>query len=103
PLRLLRDIRAAQQRLVDIADAAGAPTEPPSLETFLSALRTAWQTGEVRPTAQAKPKPKRGRRRPDPLAGATEQLHAWFDEERWRTGREILDKLQSEHPDRYPN
>ena len=103
PLRLLRDIRAAQQRLVDIADAAGASTEPPSLETFLSALRTAWQTGEVRPTAQPKPKPKRGRRRPDPLAAVSEQLHVWFDEEPWRTSREILDKLQSEHPDRYPD
>ena len=104
PLRLLRDIRAAQQRLVDIADAAGASTEqPPSLETFLSALRTAWQTGEVRPTAQPKPKPKRGRRRPDPLAAVSEQLRAWFDEEPWRTSRELLDKLQSEHPDRYPD
>jgi hypothetical protein len=55
----------------------------------------------MRPTAQ--PNPSRGRRRPDPLAGATEQLHAWFDEEPWRTSREILDKLQSEHPDRYPD
>ena len=50
---------------------ARAAEPPPSLETFLSALRTAWQTGEVRPTAQPKPKPKRGRRRPDPLAAVT--------------------------------
>lgn len=104
PLRLLRDMRAAQQRLVDIADAAGASAEePPALETFLSALRTAWQTGEVRPTAQPKPKPKRERRRPDPLAAVSEQLRAWFNGEPWRTGRELLDKLQEEHPDRYPD
>lgn len=103
PIRLLRDIRAAQQRLVDIADAAGASSEPPSLDTFLSALRTAWQTGEVRPTAHPKPKPKRQRRRPDPLAAVSEQLHAWFTEEPWRTSRELLDKLQIEHPDRYPD
>ena len=46
PLRLLRDIRAAQQRLVDIADMPGAASEPPpSLDTFLSALRTAWRSG----------------------------------------------------------
>jgi hypothetical protein len=101
PLRLLRDIRAARQRLVEIADAAGASTELPSLETFLSALRTAGKRarcGRLRSR-----NPSRGRRRPDPLAGATEQLHAWFDEEPWRTSREILDKLQSEHPDRYPD
>jgi hypothetical protein len=104
PIRLLRDIRAAQQRLVDIADATGAASEqPPSLDTFLSALRTAWQTGEVRPTAQPKPKPKRERRRPDPLAAVSEQLRAWFDEEPWRTSRELLVKLQREHPDRYPD
>jgi hypothetical protein len=104
PLRLLRDIRAAQQRPVDIADTTGAASEqPPSLDTFLSALRTAWQTGEVRPTAQPKPKPKRERRRPDPLAAVSEQLRAWFDEEPWRTSRELLAKLQREHPGRYPD
>jgi hypothetical protein len=103
PIRLLRDIRAAQQRLVDIADMTGAPAEPPSLDAFLSALRTAWQAGEVRPTAQSKPKPKRERRRPDPLAAVSEQLRAWFDEEPWRTSRELLGKLQAEHPGRYPD
>ena len=104
PLRLLRDIRAAQQRLVDIADMPGAASEPPpSLDTFLSALRTAWRSGDVRPTAQPKPRPKRGRRRPDPLAAVTEELRAWFDEEPWRTSREFLDKLQSEHPGQYPD
>src|SRR3954463_3153231 len=50
PVRLLRQIRAAQQQLVDIADkpALGEPAKPtsPTLEEFLSGLRTAWREGE---------------------------------------------------------
>ena len=63
PVRLLQSIRAAQQRLVEIADrpVAGdaAPPTVPTLEQFLSGLRTAWQEGEVRPTAKPKQKVKR--------------------------------------------
>jgi hypothetical protein len=65
PVRLLREVRAAQQQLVEIADTpavgdAAKPT-PPTLEQFLSGLRTAWQEGEVRPTSVPKEKPKRHR------------------------------------------
>lgn len=91
----------AQQRLVDIADRSGTPSVvavDPSLDRFLSGLRTAWKEGEIRPTAQAKPKQKRGRRRPDPFALVTKELQAWFDEEPWRTSRELLERLQAERP-----
>jgi len=37
-------------------------------------LRTAWKEGEVRPTEKPAEKPKRGRRRPDPLADVTDRL-----------------------------
>ena len=50
-----------------------------------------------------RPKPKRGRRRPDPLLKVTGQLRAWFDEEPWRTSRELLDRLQAERPEEYPD
>jgi hypothetical protein len=43
----------------------------------------------------------RGRRRPDPLAKVTEQLHAWFTAEPWRTGGELLARLQVEYPGAY--
>ena len=47
PVRLLSDIRQAQARLVEIADQpVGDPTSAvgaPTLEQFLSGLRTAWQ------------------------------------------------------------
>src|SRR3954449_1571051 len=60
PVRLLQQIRAAQQELVNLADALVTgdvtPLTAPTLEQFLSGLRTAWQDGEVRPTSAPKPK-----------------------------------------------
>ena len=106
PVRLLRDIRVAQERLVALADATvptrAAEDAAPELDAFLSGLRTAWKSGVVRPTAADKPKVRRGRRRPDPLVDVTEQLKRWFEEEPWRTGRELLEKLQTEQPGDYP-
>ena len=53
----------AQERLVGIADRAVGVEQPaptvPTLQEFLAGLRTAWQEGEVRPTAKPKPKAKR--------------------------------------------
>ena len=59
PVALLREIRAAQQHLVEIADknlADDSKPTTPTLEQFLSGLRTAWREGEVRPTARPHPK-----------------------------------------------
>lgn len=108
PVRLLRDIRAAQQKLVVLADAVASATpaetaSPPPLDAFLLSLRTLWKNGEARPTATAKPPQKRGRRRPDPLVHVVDQLETWFEEEPWRTGRELLERLQAEQPGNYPN
>jgi hypothetical protein len=106
PVRLLQQIRAAQQQLVDIADkpVLGETAKPasPTLEQFLSGLRTAWKEGEVRPTSVPKAKPKRLRRRPDPFAAVTTELRKWFEAEPWRTSRELLERLQTEHPGVYP-
>ncbi len=107
PVDLLREIRAAQQRLVEIADApapeaAGSPGTA-SLEQFLSSLRTAWRTGEVRPTSVAKPKPKRLRRRPDPFLTVTAELRKWFEAEPWLTSREFFERLQAAHPGNFPD
>jgi hypothetical protein len=104
PVRLLAEMRAAQRALVAIADQgveSSAPVDASSLDGFLAGLRTAWREGDVRPTAQPKPKRRRGRRRPDPLASVTAQLHEWFAAEPWRTGRELLERLQAEHPGAY--
>jgi len=106
PVGLLREIRSAQQQLVEIADCmvvgdAAAP-HAPTLEQFLSGLRTAWQGGEVRPTTRPKEKTKRGRRRPDPLVTVTADLRRWFEAEPWRTSRERLERLQGKQPNACP-
>ena len=106
PVQLLSAIRSGQRRLVEIADRPAfgetpAPTAP-TLEEFLSSLRMAWREGEVRPTSKPKEKAKPGRRRPDPLVAVTAQLHDWFEAEPWRTGRELLERLQDEQPGTYP-
>lgn len=110
PVRLLAEIRSAQQALVTLADAVDAPRIAAStaektvpIDTFVSGLRTAWQDGEVRPTSQPKPKAKRGRRRPDPLAAVTDELRAWFNADPASTGRQLLERLQETHPGSYPD
>jgi hypothetical protein len=107
PVRLLRGIRAVQQQLVDIADSPAlgetAKLTSPTLEQFLSGLRTAWRQGEVRPTRVAKLKPTRSRRRPDPFAAVTAELRGWFEAEPWHTSRELLERLQAQCPGVYPD
>ena len=105
PVALLHDIRALQGELVILADRStsddtAAPTAP-TLEQFLSGLRTAWQEGEARPTARSKPATKRGRRRPDPFAMVTDTLREWFEAEPWRSSGELLERLRAEHPDKF--
>ena len=107
PVRLLREIRAAQQRLVEIADrpmpAMTAPSAAPTLEQFLSGLRTAWQEGEVRPTARAETEGQALAATGRSVCGVSVQLQGWFEAEPWRTSRELFERLQAEHPGGYPD
>ena len=106
PVRLLAEMRHGQQAVVNIADeiaAAPVPVDAACIESFVSGLRTAWLDGEVRPTAQPKPKQKRERRRPDPLVAVTGELRAWFEMDPSRTARELLERLQAEKPGLYPD
>jgi hypothetical protein len=106
PVRLLREIRDAQQQLVAMADAPGTDSAPPTsttLERFLAGLRTAWTAGEVRPTARPAAKATRERRRPDPFAATWPEVRAWFEAEPERTARELLERLQAAHPGVYPD
>lgn len=42
-------------------------------------------------------------RRPDPFAEVTHELRGWFEEGPWQTSRELLARLQSEYPEKYPS
>src|SRR6195952_291167 len=108
PVRLLAEIRSGQQALVAISEGTLAlptntPAAPIPVAGFLAGLRTAWQMGEVRPTAQPTLKPKRGRRRPDPLVAATDDLRSWFEADPTQTGSQLLLRLQASNPDHYPD
>ena len=105
PVRLLAEIRAAQQRLVALADTRMIDGTPaPTLEVFLAGLRTAWKEGEVRPTAQPAVKAVRWwRSRRDPFETTWPLLRQWFEAEPERTGRELFERLQAEHPGVYPD
>jgi len=105
PVRLLAEIRAAQQQLVAIADKPmTGSTPPPTLEVFLAGLRTAWKEGEVRPTTRPATKAVRWwRSRRDPFETTWPLLRQWFDAEPERTGRELFERLQAEHPGVYPD
>lgn len=107
PVRLLREIRSAQEQLVAIADKTPAPEASPAeartqeLELFLVGLRHAWKEGNVRPIARSKPTAPRGRRRPDPLKDVTAELKCWHDADPDATGRQLLERLQAMYPDRH--
>lgn len=108
PVELLHSIRAVQRELVEIADRpvtdAATPPSEPTVEQFLTGLRTAWQGGEVRPTNKPKTKvPRRGRTRADPFVEVTAPMREWFEAEPWRTSRELFERLQTEQPGVFPD
>jgi hypothetical protein len=108
PVRLLAEIRSRQQTLVAISEGTvilplDTSAAPIPVADFLAGLREAWRMGEVRPTAQPALKPKRGRRRPDPLIAVTDDLRSWFEADPTQTGSQLLRRLQTSDPDRYPD
>ena len=108
PLRLLDEIRSVQGHIAGLTRGEHAHADAPAhrdadLETFLSGLATAWQAGEVRPTHQTSPKPARHwRTRADPFALAWPAIVIWLEAEPGTTAKELLGRLQAEHPDEYP-
>lgn len=107
PLHLLDEIRAAQHGLAGFV----AGTQPHvarhrevDLDGFLKSLSTAWRDGEVRPTHRTTPKPRRDwRTRVDPFEAVNAQIHAWFEAEPERTGKELFQRLQAQHPNVFPD
>ncbi len=107
PLSLLEEIRAVQHHLAELA-AGQAPHLPPchdgNLDAFLKGLATAWQHGEVRATHRTVPRPARDwRTRRDPFETVWPGVLEWLEVEPDRVGKELFERLQSEHPGVFPN
>jgi hypothetical protein len=103
PVALLRDIRAAQQRLREIVDRSSEGTSEAttaSVDTFLTSLATAWKSGEVRPTHEQKGRmPRWWRTRRDPLTEVWPTVEQWLLEDPTLTARDLLERLLSRTPD----
>ena len=106
PVVLLRDIRAAQQVLSDIAARGPRDRSPATaaadVSTFLESLATAWKDGEVRPTHRKQPGAERWwRTRADPFAHAWPVVEGWLDDEPTATAKELMERLAQIVPDAY--
>jgi len=107
PVRLLQEIRLAQQRLSDIA-VHGVPAEvartggAADLETFLLGLSSAWKDGEARPTHRKQSKAKHWwRTRPDPFADAWPVIEGWLIAEPSIAAKALMERLVSMVPEMY--
>lgn len=106
PVRLLQEIRSAQQTLSDIA-AYGAPNEVtpaggPDVATFLQGLSAAWKDGEVRPTHRKVSKAKHWwRTRTDPFADAWPVIESWLIAEPSVAAKTLMDRLVAMLPEMY--
>ena len=106
PVSLLHDIRHRQRRLVMLADKARIEEgEPEPLEKFMVALKTAWTDGTPRPTEKraAAPRARWWRSRKDPFESTWLEVRQWAEAEPALTARELLQRLQAQYPDSYPD
>lgn len=106
PVRLLQDIRSAQQTLIDFTVIGSPKREPPppitDTATFLGSLAKAWENGEVRPTHRKRPGPARWwRTRTDPFEHTWPAIYKWLDDEPTVTAKEIMERLAVMVPDAY--
>ncbi len=106
PVRLLQQIRLAQQTLSDMA-AHGMRIEPtpsrtPDVDLFLKSLSSAWKDGEARPTHRKQPRAKHWwRTRVDPFADAWPVVEGWLIAEPTLTAKALMERLAAMVPDAY--
>lgn len=107
PVRLLRDIRAAQEVLGDMAargprSTSATPSEVPGISAYLESLSTAWKAGEVRATHRPKTtEPRWWRTRADPFEHAWPVVEGWLVAEPTATAKELMNRLAQMVPDAY--
>ena len=106
PVRLLQEIRIAQQRLSDIAahgvPVQTAPSSIPAVDAFLASLSTAWKGGEVRPTHRKQPGATHWwRTRVDPFADAWPLIEGWLIAEPAVPAHALMVRLAEKFPQAY--
>ena len=106
PVRLLQEMRTAQQILSEFAAYGARAEEAPKGESdvtvFLASLSSAWKEGEARPTHRKQPKAKHWwRSRVDPFADAWSLIEGWLMAEPGVSANELMDRLARMIPDAY--
>lgn len=105
PVRLLQDIRLAQQTLSDMT-AHGTSTDLKTSATatadFVASLASAWKDGESRPTHRKRPGSKHWwRTRADPFADAWSVIEGWLLAEPTISAKVLMERLATLIPDIY--
>ena len=103
PVALLHTIREAQSTLAAVTSPElGGTPQGESLEQFLAKLPSLWRKGEARPTHATKVRGSRHwRTRKDPFEEVWLDVLLWLQAEPDATGKALMARLQSEHPDRF--
>ena len=106
PVRLLQEMRTAQQILSEFAAYGACAEEAPKCESdltvFLASLSSAWKEDEARPTHRKQPKAKYWwRSRVDPFAHAWSVIEGWLIAEPGVSANELTDRLARMIPDAY--
>jgi hypothetical protein len=107
PVRLLQEMRTAQQTLSDFAAhgvraEAAVPAGESDVAVFLASLSSAWKEGEARPTHRKQPKAKHWwRSRVDPFADAWPVIEGWLIADPTVSANELMDRLAAMVPDAY--
>ncbi len=106
PVRLLQEIRIAQQTLSDIAAhgvrTVAASSAPAGVAVFLASLSSAWKDGEARPTHRKPPAVAHWwRSRVDPFADAWPVIEGWLIAEPTASANALMDRLAAMVPDVY--
>ena len=105
PVRLLQEIRLAQQTLSDIS-ARGVVVEvleeTPAIADFVASLASAWKEGEARPTHRKQPSAKHWwKTRVDPFADAWPVVEGWLIAEPAVSAKALMERLATLVPDAY--
>ena len=106
PVRLLQEIRLAQNTLSELAAHgvcnAQAPAGGEDVTAFMASLTTAWKDDEVRPTRRKQPSAKHWwKTRVDPFADAWSTIEGWLIAEPGVSANDLMDRLAAVIPDLY--